>query len=419
MISSLLVALAVAQTPAEPPETEEPRPGRPVEFVYSIDVAPSERVAEVELSVRQEGPALRQLRFHIDPERHLGFEGDGELSRTETEEGEIYMAWQVPGGGGKMRWTSRLDHARDRRSYDARIATHWAIFRGSDIVPPSSSTFGSGSTSSGRFRIDVPKSWKIVTHHTPVEGKARSFRLEDADRFFQRPSGWFMLGRLEILRFQIDEIDFVLASTKRLGHHLTDIRTFLRLTLSALLKRIETGPRRIAIVTAGDPMWRGGLSGPGSLYLHADRPLVAKDGTSPVLHELVHVLTKARSGEDGDWIVEGLAEYYALTALYESGGLTREERDAAIESFRRRGRSAKTLLTDRSKGKTTARAVDVLARLDGALALTAAGGLDPVLSALAKAEQEITTGLFEQVVNELAQSDMSAFFEVYVQPPAP
>ncbi|MEM1025499.1 MAG: hypothetical protein AAGD10_13530 [Myxococcota bacterium] len=413
-----LFILLTGQVPDQPPSTPElpEPPGRPVEFVYRIDIEPSERVAEVQLTVKQEGPALRQLRFHVDPERHLGFEGDGELIRSETEEGEIYMAWQVPGGGGQMRWTSRLDHARDPRSYDARIATQWAIFRGSDIVPPSSSTFGSGSTSSGRFTIHVPKSWKVVTHHAPIEGRNRSFRLEDADRFFKRPSGWLMLGRLKILQFEVGEVDFLLASTRRIGPHLTDIRTFLRLTLPALLKHLDSGPRRITIVIAGDPMWRGGLSGPGSLYLHADRPLVASDGTSPLLHELVHVLMEARSGEDGDWIVEGLAEYYALMALYESGGLTEEEKDKAIAGFRKRGQKAKSLLTDRSRGDTTAKAVDVLARLDGALAMTAAGGLDVVLAALSQADQPITTALFEELVNTAADSDMSAFFEAYVRP---
>ncbi|MEZ4290169.1 MAG: hypothetical protein R3E53_06345 [Myxococcota bacterium] len=34
-------------------------------------------------------------------------------------------------------------------------------------------------------------------------------------------------------------------------------------------------PDRLQLVVAGDPMWRGGLSGPNSLYLHAGLPLIA------------------------------------------------------------------------------------------------------------------------------------------------
>ena len=43
---------------------------------------------------------------------------------------------------------------------------------------------------------------------------------------------------------------------------------------------------RLLIVSAGDPMWRGGLSGPSSMFLHSDRPLISENRTSTLLHEL-------------------------------------------------------------------------------------------------------------------------------------
>jgi hypothetical protein len=77
-----------------------------------------------------------------------------------------------------------------------------------------------------------------------------------------------------------------------------------------VLRKVAPLPERLIVVGAGDPMWRGGLSAPNSVYLHADLPLISADGTSPLLHEVVHVMLRARSGAGGDWIVEGLAELY-------------------------------------------------------------------------------------------------------------
>jgi hypothetical protein len=64
------------------------------------------------------------------------------------------------------------------------------------------------------------------------------------------------------------------------------------------------------IVSAGDPMWRGGLSGPSSMFLHSDRPLISENRTSTLLHELGHIALGIRGDEESDWIVEGLAEHY-------------------------------------------------------------------------------------------------------------
>ena len=60
------------------------------------------------------------------------------------------------------------------------------------------------------------------------------------------------------------------------------------------------------VVGAADPMWRGGLSASNSLFLHADRPLISENGTSTLVHELTHVITRVR-GADGDVSVLDLA----------------------------------------------------------------------------------------------------------------
>ena len=101
-----------------------------------------------------------------------------------------------------------------------------------------------------------------------------------------------------------------------------DRRALLRWALPVLNEILGTASRRWLVVSADDPMWRGGLSGPDSLYLHADRPLIAPDDTSPLLHEIVHVAMGAQAGPESDWIVEGLAELYSLELLRRAGALS-------------------------------------------------------------------------------------------------
>ena len=50
-----------------------------------------------------------------------------------------------------------------------------------------------------------------------------------------------------------------------------DILAMLRWTLPKLRRILGQLPERLTVVSAGDPMWRGGLSAPRSLFLHAER----------------------------------------------------------------------------------------------------------------------------------------------------
>src|SRR3546814_10217934 len=78
-------------------------------------------------------------------------------------------------------------------------------------------------------------------------------------------------------------------------------------------------------------MWRGGLSGPNSLYMHADRPIVSENGTSSLVHELVHVFSRIKDSDRSDWITEGLAEYYAIELVRRAGGMSEDRYQAVRE----------------------------------------------------------------------------------------
>jgi predicted metalloprotease with PDZ domain len=123
-------------------------------------------------------------------------------------------------------------------------------------------------------------------------------------------------------------------------------------------------PKRLLIVSAGDPMWRGGLSGPNSLFLHSDRPMISENGTSTLIHELMHVTNRLKAESGSDWIVEGIAEYYSLKIMWRSGTITERRYQQALQKLEKWGLEAERLDVDRSSGPVTARAVGVLRKLD-------------------------------------------------------
>jgi hypothetical protein len=112
-------------------------------------------------------------------------------------------------------------------------------------------------------------------------------------------------------------------------------------------------------------MWLGALSAPNSIFVHANRPLISENGTSTIVHEMVHVLLMdLDTPRDQDWIDEGLAEFLSLRALKDSGTISTARYDAAIAGFRRRGAPVGSLRSRSSSGAVTARAVTIFHDLD-------------------------------------------------------
>ena len=123
-------------------------------------------------------------------------------------------------------------------------------------------------------------------------------------------------------------------------------------------------PAKLLIVGANDPMWRGGLSAPNSIFFHSDRPLVSENGTSSLVHELVHVFSRIRDTDKSDWISEGLAEYYAIELVRRAGGMSEDRYQAIRKKLMGWSKKVDSLRTDDSTGPVTARAVLLLQELD-------------------------------------------------------
>ena len=163
-----------------------------------------------------------------------------------------------------------------------------------------------------------------------------------------------------------------------------DMLALLNWTLPELVRILPQPPERLTIVSAGSPMWRGALSAPQSLYMHADRPMISENGTSTLLHEVMHVAMGTSAKRGYDWIVEGFAEYYSLQLLMRSGSITTPRYQEALKDLAEWARSAEILCDQHSTGPQTAMAVGVMHNLDAEIKAATRGknNLDEVLEKL-------------------------------------
>jgi predicted metalloprotease with PDZ domain len=403
----LCVTLAAAASGARSQGPLRP-PTLPYDLVFEATLVPTERLARVRLRI---GPnQVSRMVFRIDPERHQNLRGDGKVV---VEGGSA--TWQPPRIGGTFRYDFRVDRLRNASAYDARISEQWAIFRGSDLFPAARVRAEEGSYSRSSLRLRVPKGWSMaVPYERAADGH---FVVENEHRHFDRPTAWMALGRLGVLREKVAGASVAVAGPFRQKLRRQDILALMRWTLPSLRTVLGELPPRLLVVGAGDPMWRGGLSGPASVFIHAERPLITPDGTSPLLHELFHAVTGARAIVDGDWVVEGLAELYSVEMLVRSRTISRRRYERVLDRIAARGAGA-PLLGRRSDGASTARAVSVLRELDAELRgrTEQQKNLDDVVAELTRKRQAVSTSAFRSTAEHVSGLDLGEFFRTQVEP---
>jgi len=356
----LVPALALAAACGLPVEDSAANPGDADAFEYALhyDIATDARRGEfrLTLNVRQPSHLLREVRFGFDPERLRDFEADGELDLAEGQ-----LRWFVPESGGTLRWTAAGRQPRGDNGYDAWLDDDWGLLRVERLIPRAETRTRRGAYSKTSFGFDLPGGWSAVTQYRERDGR---FLVENPERRYDEPSGWMVMGRLGVRIDTIAGTRVLVAAPEGSGLRRLDILAFLNWTLPEVGRLVETMPPRLTVVGAGEPMWRGGLSASDSLYLHADRPLISENGTSTLLHEVMHVTLGFRSEPGFDWIVEGFAEYYSLELLRRAGGLSASRFARALDMQRDWSKDADVLCVDPSTGPRTARAVTLLAELD-------------------------------------------------------
>jgi len=381
-------------------------PARGLEVLYEALLLPDHAMARVRVQVVQTDGLLESYAFDIDPDRFFEIGGPGSL---ESENGKV--TWRPPARGGTLTYAVLVNHARDPAEYDARCTSDWALFRGEDLIPIARFRNAEGRTPKAsriHLRLRRPADWDLVS---AFEVGDDGSLVVARDARATTPRGWLLAGEIERVEAEIEGMQVRIGAPEESRTSVVRDRLgFLRIVLPELRRAARSLPPRLALVSADDPMWRGGLSGPGSSYLHADLPVIDDDGTSPLLHELVHILTSAASDDGADGLVEGLAEYYAIELLERSGLTSATETARAMEIAERRSAKAESLRTESASLAQQSRGVLLMARLDAWLReQDVAKGLDTLLTHLALRDIELTPERFAELIEESTGVDPRRF----------
>jgi hypothetical protein len=341
-------------------------PSDPLTYRISYIVEPQPADGSVEVTVRlsQSRALLRELTMRPD-ERISNIEADGELLI-----GDDGTYWTPPPSGGEMSWRVDVSKRRNGDGYDAWLGQDFGLFRAEDIIPRASSRTLKGATSETWLSVQLPAKWSVVTQYYDDGG---AILIDNPERRFDQPSGWIVLGDLGVRRERIAGMRIAVAGPVDHAIRRLDTIALLNWTLPELARLLPELPPRLTIVSAGEPMWRGGLSAPQSLFLHAERPLISENATSTLLHEVIHMALGLTAQDGYDWIVEGLAEYYSLQLLQRSGTISSARYATAKADLSDWAKTAGNLCGQTSSGATTALAVTVLDALNDEIVEKSAG----------------------------------------------
>ncbi len=283
----------------------------------------------------------------------------------------------------------------------------WAIFRAEDIIPRARTRTIAGTSSKTTMEFDLPQGWSAISEYSSADGIIEVTRPE---RRFDQPAGWIAIGDLGIRRESIAGTQISIAAPRGERVRRLDMLALLNWTMPELANIRGEELARLTIISAGDPMWRGGLSAPASMFIHADRPLISENATSTLLHELVHIALQIRADEGFDWIVEGLAEYYSMELLRRGSAITKRRYSQAIERQENWASEAEYLCGESSSGAVTALAATVFRELDKEIRSKTAQekDLDDLVRLLAEQPGKATLASLRNAANILTSADVAA-----------
>ncbi len=326
---------------------------------YRVAFEPAAKRAVVTMTVRNGDGRASRFDFDMPADRYTAIEGDGKVERSDDR-----LVWTPPDDGGVLSWHYAIDKRRRQGGHDARITDSWTIVRGDDLFPSARVRMTPNTDSDTRLFVDLPDGWTNVDTPWKLSKDGKSFVVVNADSRFDRPTGWIIAGDVGTRREQYDDVEVSVGAPKGDSMPRQQILAMVGWTLPEMTSIFGKLPSKLLIVGAGDEMWRGGLSGPRSLYMHSGRPLISENGTSTLLHELTHVITRISGRSGHKYISEGIAEYYSIELLHRTGGTTEARYQRTRDMLKRWSKDVKRLVAPRAHGPITARAVLLFMDLD-------------------------------------------------------
>lgn len=357
---------------------------------FNLDLQTNSKSASGSVVIVPGTGYVANMRLSMPVSRYSGIRGDGEVKIVGDK-----VFWTPPQTGGTLRYSVAINHKRADGGFDALVGPNWAIFRGDDAFPKVRVLAKGRSVS--EMVLTVPKGWHVNTGYQRTSETQYRFNLKDVRRKFDAPKGWMIAGEIANRIEKIAGCEVFVAGPEGLGVRRQDMLALLNYTLPEMKRAFGIMPPRLLIVTGPDPMWRGGLSAPNSLFIHMDRPLISENGTSALLHELTHSITRIRGTSRSDWVAEGLAEFYGFEVIRRSGGMTEERFADTLSTLKKWSKAVTTITVPRSAGEVTAKAVVLMSELDTEIRRASGGkrSLDDVTRLIIAARKRVSTETFK------------------------
>jgi len=332
-----------------------------VDLDYHVRLLPQSDQAEVRLTLAK-GEAVRSLDFDLgDGSHYSDFKADGQWQLTPGKRAR--GLWRPTGDKASLTYRVSVSHGRKSGSFDTRMTPSWALLRGDDLVPPAKLDQQDGVELVSRLQFELPNGWKSVETAWPRIGK-NTFRIDNPSRLFDRPTGWMLAGHLGSRRTRLGETEVTVASPQGQGMRRMDVLTLLTFVWPQVQAVYPRHPKKLLIVGANDPMWRGSLGAHESIYLNTRLPLVSESGSSALVRELAQVFGRINDEQRSDWISEGFAEYYAIELVRRAGGMSDERYQALQAKLTRDSQKVTTLRGEQISPAQLSKAVIVLQELD-------------------------------------------------------
>lgn len=414
---SLLLSLLTSGAQAQKKGEEEPGAGgrETYSVLYTVQI---DRDHNSLARVRWELSGIDEigyLRLKLEGDRYRSFSGTGSFERRGEE-----LVWTPRAPYAHLTYIVLIDHRRaEGKGFDSYASKDWILTRTDDLFPDVTvglrKEIEPNPEARARLAFKLPEGWRALSP-LPFEKKSGSFIVEMPQKYFDRPWGWLLLGQvgvasttIEGCRVTVGTVPGVELKPKRVLH-------LVRGALPIMRRLFGTPPPKILIVSAPDPMWRGGLSGESSFFLHGDRPLRTPDKTNPVLHELFHVLAPFRPAPDGHWVTEGLAEYYSLEIQRRLGRLTPKGFGRGLSRLRQYGRWNIDITKTHDLAVTNNTAPLLMYALDEKVRSLTKGerSLDDVVVYLAGRGGRVATADFLRALNRTAGKNLAEFFTRHV-----
>ncbi len=355
------------------------------------------------------------MRLKLEGDRYRSFSGTGSFERRGEE-----LVWTPRAPYAHLAYSVSIDHRRaEGKGFDSYASEDWILTRTDDLFPDVTvdlrREIEPNPEARARLAFKLPEGWRALSP-LPFEKKSGAFIVEMPQKYFDRPWGWLLLGRVAVSSATIEGCRVTVGTVPGVKLKPERVLRLVRGALPIMRRLFRTVPPKILIVSGPDPMWRGGLSGESSFFLHGDRPLRTPDKTSPVLHELFHVLAPFRPAPDGHWVTEGLAEYYSLEIQRRLGRLTPEGFARGLSRLRQYGRWNVDITKAHDLAVTNNSAPLLMYALDEKVRSLTKGerSLDDAVVYLASQGGRVATADFLRALNRTAGKNLAEFFTRHV-----